>query len=119
MIPNRRVEPYMVVLRNEHSPKGSRHLSARITEAGDLSIEGQDLGPGVEEAWGGGLTEYEWAIVVRRAHLPQVIVALGGKEDVDVLSLLAARFSDNEQCTSRSFLAERGIPVEFWNRVGE
>jgi hypothetical protein len=113
------MKPNVVVLRNERSSKGSRHLSAHITEAGDLKVEGHDLGPGVEEVLGAGVTEYEWTIVVRKRHLPRVIAALGGEENDGVLSLLAARFSVDEQCASKAFLEQHGVPVDFWNRAGE
>jgi hypothetical protein len=108
-----------VVLREERSPKGSRSLLARIGKSGDLRIEGQDLGSSVEEFWGVGLREYEWTITVRAAQLQQLIAALGGIDGDDVLSLLAARCSENERYASKDFLEERGVPVEFWSRVGE
>lgn len=108
-----------IVIREEHSGKGSRYLSARITENGDLSIEGQDLGPGVEEFWGAGFREYEWIITVRAAHFPQLIAALGGMDGDNPLSLLAARCSEDERYASKSFLEDRGVPIEFWSRVGE
>ena len=119
MNPGERVKPKTVVLRDELSPKGSRYLSARLSENGDLSIEGQDLGSGVEEFWGAGLREYEWTIVVGAIHIGKVVAALGGTDGDDVLSLLAARCSDNERYASKDFLEKQGIPVEFWNRVGD
>lgn len=108
-----------VVLLNEDSPKGRRFLSARIGDNGDLSIEGQDLGAGVEEFWGEGFREYEWAIGIRALHVPRFFAALGGKEEDDILSLLATRYSEDAQYAERQFLEERAVPFEFWNRVGE
>jgi len=48
-----------VVLRNTRDADGTRYLEASINAEGDLVIEGQDLGPGVEEIF--GIREYEWA----------------------------------------------------------
>ena len=108
-----------ITLREQCSGKDSRHLWARITEDGDLIIEGQDFGPSVEEFWGAGLSEYEWDITVRAPHIPKLITALGGKDGDNVLSLLAARCSENDKYASKSFLEEHGVPVEFWSRVGD
>lgn len=108
-----------VVLRKEHVGNDSRYLTARITEKGDLSIEGQDFGPAVEELMGPGLREYEWAITVRAANLPKLVTALGGTDGANLLFLLAERFAEDETYASETFLEEHGIPVQFWNRVGE
>ena len=78
-----------VVLLNESSANGTRHLSARIDENGDLCIDGQDLGSGVGQFWGEGSSEYEWCITVQAAEVPRVIAALGGAKGDDVLALLA------------------------------
>jgi arsenate reductase-like glutaredoxin family protein len=46
----------------------SVHLFAKIDESGDLVLEGQDLGSGVEEYWGDSDYEY-WVIVKARYKL--------------------------------------------------
>lgn len=46
-----------VVLRDMRDARGSRYLGASIKANGDLVIEGQDLGPAVEEFF--GVSEYE------------------------------------------------------------
>ena len=106
-------------LRNERSAKGGSFLIAVLTEEGDLRIEGQDLGDGVEEFWGTGNREYEWNLTVRALHLPRLTSVLGGHEGGDVLSLLASRYAQDPRCASRTFLEEHGVPVEFWSRVGD
>ncbi len=108
-----------ITLRQEHSEKDTWSLCATVEENGDLIIEGQDLGPSVERFWGAGLTEYEWDIKVRAAHIPELIAALGGKEGDDVLSLLAARYNEDDRYASRNFLEQRRVPFEFSNRVGD
>jgi hypothetical protein len=108
-----------ITLNEEHTEQNSRHLWASITEDADLMIQGQDLGPTVEQFWGSDLSEYEWNIIVRSPDIPRLIAALGGKDGDNVLSLLAARCSESEEYASKSFLDEHGVPAEFWSRVGD
>lgn len=108
-----------VVLLNESSANGTRHLSARIDENGDLCIDGQDLGSGVGQFWGEGSSEYEWCITVQAAEIPRVIAALGGAKGDDVLALLAARSNKDELCATTEFFKKRRIPTEFFSRVGD
>lgn len=107
------------MLREEHKTGDFRRLTARLTEEGDLSIEGHDSGSGVEEILGPGLTEYEWLITVSASEVPRVVATLGGKEGDDVLELLSARCSENEWYASRTFFEQHGIPTGFWSRVGD
>ncbi len=111
--------PTAITLREDHTGHDVRRLWARVDANGDLLIEGQDLGPGVASFWGAGSSEYEWIITVRAPHIPSLVAALGGRSGDDVLSLLAGRFRDDDRCASKSFLEERGVPIEFWSRVGD
>jgi hypothetical protein len=79
-----------VVLREERSGDDYRYLGARLTEAGALLIEGQDLGPGVEGHFGAGMFEYEWSWTIEGGALARLRTVLGTE---DVLSGLGARFS--------------------------
>ena len=75
-----------VILRRTEDKGGSRSLVARLTDMG-LVIEGHDLGPGVEEAF--GAYEYEWTRTVAIEHLPTLEAFLGGP----ILKVLKARYS--------------------------
>ena len=108
-----------VTLQKERTKDDSRSLRARLSTSGDLSIEGHDIGSGVELFWGRGHTEYEWVITLRAAHVPTLVAALGGESGNDVLKLLSQRYSENPDCASQTFLKEHGIPIEFWSRVGD
>ena len=101
-----------VTLRDEDGPGGTRHLSARIAQNGDLQIIGQDLGRSVEGFWGG--REYEWSWTVRAEHLPALEAALGGP----VLAGLAARFSGPSAIQLDDFL-DAHVPISRWSRVGD
>ena len=108
-----------VTLHEEHTRSDSRTLRACLSESGDLSIEGHDLGSGVEGILGPGLTEYEWVITVRAAHFPRLVAALGGKDGDDVITLLSQRYAENADYASKTFFDEQGIPTEFFSRIGD
>jgi len=67
-------EPRKVVLLDYRLEGLSVDLGAEIDAAGDLILEGQDLGAFVEDFWGDG--EYEYWIVVRAGELDRVVRAL-------------------------------------------
>lgn len=106
-----------VVLRSSRDKGGSRFLGATLLENGDVRIEGQDLGPGVENVFGQGYTEYEYIMTIRVKNVPALLQALGAKSDV--LSALQKYFGDPSTEDPRSFLKNHNIPFEFWSRVGD
>ncbi len=105
-----------VVLREERFGDDYRYLGARLTEAGILVIEGQDLGPGVEQNFGAGLFEYEWSWTIEGDALGRLRTALGTD---DVLAGLGARFSGGAASGLSAFFTEQGIDAQFWSRVGD
>ncbi|MBA2310259.1 MAG: hypothetical protein H0W01_13450 [Pseudonocardiales bacterium] len=109
-----------VTLRSIRDADGSRHLDAHVTAEGDVVVEGQDLGPGVERAFGPGLTEYEWTHTVRAADVPLLVEALGGAPGDDVLALMRRVCSGDGVVRLAALLAPDGpVPAEFWSRVGD
>ena len=106
-----------VVLRQTYDEGGSRHLSATLTSAGDLNIEGQDLGSAVELFFGEGFTEYEYALTVRAVDLQSLRNALGATGDL--LSALQIHFSNPTAADPRSFLEAHSVRYEFWSRIGD
>jgi hypothetical protein len=110
--------PTKVVLRDEQGPGGSRSLTARRSDGG-VVIEGQDIGPGVGAAFGSGNREYEWAWAIAPEAIPAAVLALGGEDGDDALPLLKAWSATHDGRDPGSHLKEAGVPVEFWNRVGD
>lgn len=104
-----------VVLRQSRDEDGSRYLAATLDGAGDLRIEGQDLGDGVERIF--GMREYEWVWTVRAADLPALRAALDGR--ADLLAALQHRFSGEQAAGLKAFLDENEVPHESWSRVGD
>jgi hypothetical protein len=105
-----------VTLRESRDKDGRRQLSASLQGDGTLLIEGQDIGPGVERFFGPGLTEYEWAWIIRPSGVKVLKLALARG---DVLTALRERFSGDAAADLQPFLEDNGIPYEPWSRVGE
>jgi len=108
-----------IVLRDLRDAGGVRHLQATRQPDGGILIEGQDLGSGVEQAFGAGLTEYEWAWDIEADAVPAVIVALDGREGDDPLRLLAAWSSAHGGLDPGSHLQDAAVPIKFWSRIGD
>ena len=82
-----------VTLRKVRDELGSRLLTATLSEDGTLTFIGQDIGQGVELAFGSGNIEYEWAWTIHPIHVPKLIAALELGDDV--LNALATRYSND------------------------
>jgi hypothetical protein len=104
-----------VVLRNVRDSQGTRHLEATLTGKGDLVIEGQDLGDGVEQIF--GFREYEWIWTIRARDLPSLLEAMGATPNV--LAALSERFSGDNAAELKSFLDSHDVPHEVWSRMGD
>lgn len=107
----------LVILRQTRDESGSRYLQATLYANGDVAIEGQDLGKGVEAFWGEGLTEYEFAMTIRAADVPLLHQALAAQGDV--LLALKQWFASQSSLEPGAFLDAHNIPYEFWSRVGD
>ena len=79
-----------------------RVLEAYVAKNGDLVLEGQDLGPKVEEIWGD--TDYEYWRTVPAKHVPKVL-----------LQLIKDRFTSD--LDFHAWLESKGIPNKFENYV--
>ncbi|MEI7814935.1 MAG: hypothetical protein WCJ13_09100 [Coriobacteriia bacterium] len=106
-----------VTLQSDRSEHDRHRTWASLHADGGLTIEGQDLGSGVEEFWGAGNTEYEWAESIQSQDVAKLVTALGHSDDV--LEALAKRFSDDPYFRLQRFLDEHGIPHKFWSRIGD
>ena len=109
--------PPRVVLRNLRDDRGNRHLSASSDPDGRIRIDGHDLGRGVEDAFGAGLSEYEWTWVIEPDAVPAAVAALGGREGDDPLRALAAWSAAHGGADPGSHLRDAGVPIAFSNWV--
>ena len=108
-----------VTLVESRDDLGIRSLWAETNTKGDLTVLGQDLGPGVSAFFGSGATEYEFAFTVAREHLDGLRRALG--EGTDILTVLEQEFRSGRLRSSQELqqvLNDHEIPFEFWSRVG-
>ena len=106
-----------VILRDIHDELGSRSLTASLSDDGTLTIEGQDLGDGVEQCFGPENREYEWAWTIQSSNVPKLRLALDARDDV--LAAMAAKFSNDATFDFDAFIEDQDIPYEFWSRIGE
>lgn len=102
-----------VTLRDERAGKDSRHLWAYVDKAGNLHIDGQDLGPGTAPVSPDG--EYEWFKTIDAVDVPRLVSLLGGTQGEDVLDLLERGFSGAGSYELETRLRECDIPVQFFS----
>lgn len=102
-----------VTLRDEHEGKGSRHLCAYVDEAGNLHIDGQDLGPGTAPVSPDG--EYEWFKTIAAVDVPRLVSLLGGTHGENILDLLERGFSGAGSYELEERLGKSDIPVELFS----
>ena len=105
----------IVELRNRMNGDTLMHLWARINDAGDFSIEGQDLGP-MDES--GDSSEYEWITKVKNSDVPSLVVLLGGTSDQDIIDIIERDWAPKEGNGLDGLVRESGIPFEsaIWIR---
>jgi hypothetical protein len=108
-----------IVLRQARDEGGVRYLAATRRPDGGVHIEGQDLGRGVEQAYGPGLTEYEWDWSIEAAAVPALIAALDGQPGDDPLRVIDQWFNAHGQIDPGIHVKEAGVPIDFWNRIGD
>ena len=80
-----------VSLRAERNGADQRYLDAWLDTAGNLHLDGQDLGPGTAAVSGDG--EYEWFRKIPASEVPRLIALLGGEPGDGILDLLEAHYT--------------------------
>jgi hypothetical protein len=103
-----------LVMENRTDDDGSVVRRVHLTR-GCLSIEGHDLGPGVEKFF--GCSEYEFLRSLHRAETTALRELLGVSRRGDLLSVIEERFDSTHEL--ERFLEEHGLSGTFWNRVGD
>lgn len=125
--------PKRVILRNTCDRLGTQFLSVLMTDFGDVVVEGQDVGDGVEDCFGAGVREYEWSWTVRKADVRRLAKALkvpsgflgplkgwfSNKPAKTVLDELETQFSGERSAGLHRFLETHRIPFESWSRLGD
>ena len=88
-----------ITIFDRRTTTGERHvLTARVTDLGDLLLEGYDLGRSVKEFFGD--EDFEYSRTVKAADVPAVL-----------LHLIRERFANETEFTS--WLDDKGISNSF------
>lgn len=107
-----RAEPLepTITLRDETRADGS-HLAlwAYLDTAGQLHIDGQDLGPVTSTVSGDG--EYEYFKIVAGQDIPRLVALLGGRPGEEILDLLKKEWSGEKAYALEDLLREGDVPV--------
>lgn len=98
-----------VTIRSEHVGQDRRFLWAYLDDAGNLHIDGQDLGPGTGPVSPDG--EYEWFQTIDAVDVPLVVELLGGQPGTDVLEILKANWSGSRSYDLERTLRASGIDI--------
>ncbi len=103
-----------VVLLEERNGADSRSVWASLAENGDLIISGQDIGPGVERAFGSD--EYEFAHTIPFNYVKPFLEILGATKVTDVLTALRAFGGPRyQEITNALETAQNSMPIRFWS----
>lgn len=104
--------PRSVDLFAEHREDGSSlYLRARVSEEGDLRIEGQDLGPVTAAVSSDG--EYEYLYTIQSEDVAALGAALGGEADDDILEVLKDSWSGAKSHGLEEAIRHSGVPFTF------
>ncbi|EMI54664.1 hypothetical protein [Rhodopirellula sallentina] len=74
------------------------------------------MGRGVEQVFGDGNTEYEWAWTLATDAVAALAQSLKCE---NVLDGLASQFSGDASAKLKSYLDDNGINYEAWSRIGD
>ena len=104
-----------VVLLDEWLDGESRHVTAKLTEEGNLVVSGQDIGPSVERIFGSD--EYEYAHTIPAAHIAAFFELLGARQVTDILGAIdhfgGRRYSEISDALE---VAKAIMPIGLWSR---
>ena len=105
-----------VVMEDSQDFRGWQRRELHEEANGSLVIEGQDLGSGVSDFWGGGQTEYEFTRTIAPPAVGALRLALQ-IGDTPLLEVLEMRFETTSDF--EAYLTANGIETSFWSRVGD
>lgn len=104
-----------VVLLDEWLDGESRHVTAELSEDGNLVVSGQDIGPSVERIFGSD--EYEYSYTIPAAYIAAFFELLGARQVTDVLGAIdhfgRGRYLEIVDALEK---AKKIMPIQFWSR---
>lgn len=96
---------------------GAYYRAVHYDEDGSVTIEGHDLGPGVEMVFGDGVTEYEFTRTIEAEQVVALRDALKIGAEIPLLSYLKSKFKTTSDL--EDFLDSNDIRCEIWSRFGD
>jgi len=103
-----------VVLMDLVDKRGAMFEVAALEDDGTVRVSGHDRGARVSTYFGPGITSYEWVYIVPPGRVGNLVGALGGGGDDDVLDLLAGYHQRNHGRIGM-LLRSREVAAEFAN----
>ena len=104
-----------VVLLDEWLDGESRHVTAKLSQDGNLVISGQDIGSSVERIFGSD--EYEYSYTIPAAYIAAFFELLGARQVTDVLGAIdhfgRGRYLEIVDALEK---AKKIMPIQFWSR---
>lgn len=104
-----------LVLEDVRDENGTMYRAVSLTTAGELVIEGQDLGKRVEGVF--GCSEYEFIRRLSLDETEQLRRVFGLHAGEGLLATISQSFNSTSEL--ESLLKQHGIAGKFWNRVGD
>jgi hypothetical protein len=101
------------VLVNEIDGFDRRHVDLTVSQE-FIRIEGQDLGPSVEDFWGSN--EYEWAWQIDLANEPALRELLAIPPSENLLDGIVSRYSGDNYVNLSQLLSQAPFETNFWSR---
>src|SRR5205823_2226720 len=98
-----------IILRSERDAQESRRLDLRRDDAGNIRLEGQDLGDQVEAFWG----------TIPAGQDRKIRDALGGAVGSDMVRLISQWCADHDADNLERTLQAHGVKIERWSWVTE
>jgi hypothetical protein len=102
----------------DHGASGSRSLIAVEERDGSILLRGRTSGSGVAAALGPGRTSYQWEVSLGVGAVNGIVDVLGDWGDPDPLVVLG-RWAAAHRSDPGPTIAEAGLQVRFWERVGD
>jgi len=104
-----------VVISQKNDEKGYFYRAIHLEDDGSLVIEGQDIGRGVEDFFGGDSSEYEFFRTIRPPAVAE-LERLSGISHTGLLENLRDHFGTTSAL--EEYLEGGGIVLTVWSRVG-
>jgi hypothetical protein len=103
-----------VVLLDHTDGRGQEHEVLVLEDDGTVRVLGHDRGERVSSYFGRGITSYEWMYVLPPERVGNLVAAMGGDTDDDVLDLLAGHYQRTQGRLS-DLLRRPEVAAEFSN----